>query len=122
MSEPQVPQDLEALLRRINAPYNAHDIDTVIAVLHPDVDWPNAWEGGRLRGHAAVRSYWARQFEAIDGRVEPQGFTLAPDGGVVIDVHEVVRDRSGALIADSTVQQVYRLRDGLIAHMEVRET
>ena len=94
----------------------------MIAVLHPDVDWPNAWEGGRVRGHAAVRSYWARQFEAIDGRVDPQSFALAPNGRVVVDVHQVVRDRTGAIIADSMVQHVYRLRDGLIDHMEVRET
>ena len=122
MSDPQVPQDLEALLRRTYAAFNARDIDAVIAVLHPDVDWPNAWEGGRLRGHAAVRSYWARQFEAIDGRVEPQRFTLAPDGRVVTDVHQVVRDRTGAILVDRMVQHVYRLRDGLIDHMEVRET
>ena len=108
MSEPQVPQELEALLRRTYAAFNARDVDAVIAVLHPDVDWPNAWEGGRVRGHAA--------------RVEPQGFALAPDGRVVTDMHQVVRDRTGAIIADSTVQHVYRLRDGLIDHMEVRET
>jgi ketosteroid isomerase-like protein len=122
MSDPQVSQDLEALLRRTYAAFNARDVDAVIAVLHPDVDWPNAWEGGRVRGHAAVRSYWARQFEVIDARVEPQGFVLAPDGRVVTEVHQVVRDRTGAIIADRSVQHVYRLRDGLIDHMEVRET
>src|SRR5207248_11288704 len=98
------------------------DTDAVMAVWHTDVDWPNEWEGGRVGGHAEVSSYWARQFEAIDGRVEPQGFALAPDGRVVTDVHQVVRDRTGTIIADRTVQHVYRLRDGLIDHMEVRET
>jgi hypothetical protein len=122
MSEPQVPRDLEALLRRTYAAFNARDVDAVIGAMHPDVDWPNAWEGGRVRGHAAVRSYWARQFDAIDARVQPQGFALAPDGRVVTDVHQVVRDRTGEIIADRTVQHVYRLRDGLIDHMEVRET
>jgi hypothetical protein len=32
----------------------------------------------------------------------------------------VVRDRDGAVVNDGTVRHVYRLRDGLIAHMEVR--
>jgi ketosteroid isomerase-like protein len=122
MREPQVPQNLEALLRRTYAAFNARDIDAVIAVLHPDVDWPNAWEGGRLRGHAAVRSYWSRQFEVIDGRVEPRGFALTPDGRAVVAAHQVVRDRTGAVISDGMVQHVYRLRDGLVDHMEVRET
>jgi len=121
MSEPQVPRELEVLLRGAYAAFNARDIDAVIAVMHPDVDWPNAWEGGRVHGRAGVRSYWARQFEAIDGRVEPRSFALAPDGRVVVDVHQVVRDPSGALLADHMVQHVYRVRDGLIEHMEVRE-
>ena len=121
MPDQRVPPDLEALLRRAYAAFNARDVDAVIALMHPDVDWPNAWEGGRLHGHAAVREYWARQFQAIDARVEPVGFALAPDGRVVIDVHQVVRDPSGALLSDCYVQHVYRVRDGLVEHMEVRE-
>ncbi len=121
MSDPQVPREVEALLRRTYAAFNARDVDAVLAVLHPDVDWPNAWEGGRLHGRAAVRDYWARQFEAIDARVEPRGFALSPDGRVVVDVHQVVRDRGGAVVAERMVQHVYRLRDGLVDEMEVRE-
>jgi ketosteroid isomerase-like protein len=121
MPEPRVPPHVEALLRRAYAAFNARDVETVIALMHPDVDWPNAWEGGRVHGHAAVRDYWARQFEVIDGRVEPVTFALDPDGRVVIDVHQVVRDRGGALLSDGHVQHVYRLRDGLVEHMEVRE-
>ena len=67
------PHELEALLRRTYAAFNARDVDAVIAVLHSDVDWPNAWEGGRVRGHAAVRSYWARQLEAIDKSITAAG-------------------------------------------------
>ena len=61
----------EQLIRDLYASFNARDIEAVLAHLHPDVDWPNAWENGRLRGHAAVRDYWTRQFAAIDGHVEP---------------------------------------------------
>ena len=43
--------------------------------MHPEVDWPNAWEGGRVVGRAAVRDYWNRQFTAISSMVEPEGFT-----------------------------------------------
>jgi len=28
-----------------------------------DVDWPNAWEGGRLHGKDAVRDYWRKILE-----------------------------------------------------------
>ncbi len=121
MLEPQVSPEVEALLRRAYAAFNARDIDAVIAVMHPDVDWPNAWEGGRVQGRAAVRAYWARQFQVIDARVDPQDFALAPDGRVVVKVHQVVRDPAGRIVADQIVQHLYRVRDGLIEHMEVRE-
>jgi hypothetical protein len=121
MSDSPVPPELAALLRRTYAAFNARDVDAVLAVMHPAVDWPNAWEGGRLQGHASVRAYWARQFDAIDARVEPRGFALAPDGAAVVDVYQVVRDRSGALLSERAIQHVYRLRDGLIERMEVRE-
>ncbi|HEY7062264.1 MAG TPA: nuclear transport factor 2 family protein [Chloroflexota bacterium] len=120
MREAQVPEELEALLRRTYAAFNARHVDAVLAAVQPDVDWPNALEGTRLRGHDAVREYWQRQFEMIDPRVEPQRFTLEPDGRVAVAVHQIVRDRAGNVLADSTVEHVYRLRDGLVEHMEIR--
>jgi hypothetical protein len=89
--------------------------------MHPDVDWPNVIEGGRLRGHAAVRDYWRRQFRLIDPRVEPERIAAAPDGGLVVDVHQVVHDPSGTLLADRRVQHVFSIRDGLVESMHVRE-
>ena len=54
----------EELLRRAYAAFNARDIDGALALMHPDVDWPNGMEGGREHGHDAVRAYWERQFAA----------------------------------------------------------
>jgi ketosteroid isomerase-like protein len=34
-----------ALLRRAYDAFNARDVDAVLALLQPDVDWPNAMEG-----------------------------------------------------------------------------
>jgi nuclear transport factor 2 (NTF2) superfamily protein len=60
-----VLMDAEELLRTMYAGFNARDIDAVLAAMTADVDWPNAWEGGRLGGHDAVRDYWSRQWAAI---------------------------------------------------------
>jgi len=88
--------------------------------MHPAVDWPNAWEGGRVMGRAAVRDYWNRQFAAISSNVEPEGFTEEPDGAITADVHQVVHDvRTGELISDSHVRHRYRLEDGLVVRMDV---
>ena len=101
--------------------FNRRDLDTGLASMHPDVDWPNMIEGGREHGHAAVRRYWERQFETIDPRVEPQRVTPLGDDEVLVEVHQVVRDRSGNVLSDGTVEHAYTLRDGLIERMDVRE-
>ncbi|MGH9204759.1 MAG: nuclear transport factor 2 family protein [Vicinamibacterales bacterium] len=59
------------LLMNADAAFNARDLDAVRAVMHPKVDWPNGWEGGRVHGHAGVRNYWTRQWGAIEPHVEP---------------------------------------------------
>jgi hypothetical protein len=35
------------LLAHTYAAFNGRDIDAVLAVMHPEVDWPNGMEGGR---------------------------------------------------------------------------
>ena len=109
----------EELLRRAYGAFNARDIEGALALMHPDVDWPNGMEGGRVLGRAAVREYWTRQFEVIDSRVEPEGFTTDAEGRVVVDVHQVVRDTAGELLSDGRVEHVYTIRDGLVERMEI---
>ena len=108
------------LLERAYKAFNARDIDGALAGMHPDVEWPNGWEGGVVRGHDAVRDYWTRQWEAIDPNVEPVAFAAAPDGRIVVEVRQVVRDHAGQLLRDDIVQHVYRIEDGLVRSMEIR--
>jgi ketosteroid isomerase-like protein len=115
-------RDAEAILRSAYRAFNARDIEGAIALMHPDVDWPNAWEGGRVIGRAGVRDYWRRQFAAISSVVEPEGFTAEPDGSITVAVHQVVHDaRSGELILDARVRHRYRLEHGLVLRMDVLE-
>ena len=110
----------EEQLREVYAAFNARDVDSVLARAAPDVDWPNAWEGGRVQGREAVRAYWTRQFEEISGQVEPEAISEEPDGSITVEVHQVVHDaRSGELLSDSRVRHRYRFEDGLITRMDV---
>lgn len=115
----QTPPDVAALLRPAYAAFNARDIDAVLATLHDDVDWPNVLEGTRVRGHDAVRAYWAGQFASIDPSVEPRGMTTEEDGRVVVEVYQVVRAKDGTLLDDRVLRHAYTLRDGLVARMDV---
>lgn len=102
--------------------FNARDIDGVLTELADDVDWPNAWEGGRVIGHSAISAYWTRQWGTIDPQVEPVRFTPLPDGTVEVEVHQVVRDMDGAVLSDATVTHTYAFRDdGRIGRMDVHE-
>ena len=113
--------ELDEPLRAMYAAFNARDIEAILAQTTADVDWPNAWEGGRVRGHEELRDYWTRQWSAIDPRVEPIGHTQRPDGRVAVEVEQTVRDRDGTLLAEGRVRHVYRFSDGLIARMDVEE-
>jgi ketosteroid isomerase-like protein len=108
------------LLQRMYAAFNRRDIEAVLALMHDSVDWPNGMEGGRVLGTAAVRDYWRRQFEVLDPNVEPRNFSREADGRIVINVHQVVHDKSGKLLVDQMIQHVYEFRDGLIQGMEIR--
>jgi hypothetical protein len=107
-------------LERAYTAFNARDIDGALASMHADVEWPNGWEGGVLRGHDAVRDYWTRQWAEIDPTVDPVAFRTAADGRVVVEVRQIVRDRTGLLLADQVVEHVYRFEDGLVRSMEIR--
>jgi len=109
------------LLTKAYEVFNARDLDTALTLMHPDVDWPNGMEGGRVHGHSGVRDYWTRQWRMIDPHVEPRGFETDENGRTVVDVHAVVRDLEGNILVDHRVQHVYLIEDGLIRSMEIRE-
>ena len=101
--------------------FNARDIDTVLEAMHPDVNWPNGWEGGRVLGHQGVRDYWTRQWAEIDPRVEPVGFATDEQGHIIVKVHQVVRDLEGNVIAEGMVEHIYLIEGGLIISMKIKK-
>ena len=113
--------DRPARLRELYVAFNARDADAVIAALAEDVRWPNAWEGGELHGHAAVRDYWRRQWAEIEPTVEPIAITDRPDGTVAVEVHQTVRDHGGNVLGEGTVTHVYAFEGDLVASMDVEE-
>jgi SnoaL-like domain len=109
------------LLRAAYEAFNARNIDAALAAMHHDVEWPNGMEGGYVHGHGGVRDYWTRQWGLIDPHVEPLRFAADDAGRIVLDVHQVVRDCAGTIIADEIVQHAYLIEGGLIRTMEIRK-
>jgi ketosteroid isomerase-like protein len=98
--------------------FNRRALDELLARMSADVDWPNAWQGGRLRGREAVRRYWTEQWAAIDPTVEPVAVSTLADGRIAVTVRQRVRDLAGQLINDGEVVHVYRLVGGLVGRMD----
>ena len=116
---PNNPAPQTELLKAAYAAFNARNIDAALATMTPDVSWPKAFKGGFVRGHQAVRAYWTEQWSEIDPHVEPVSFHWEGDGRVLVDVHQVVRDLAGTVLADVHVGHRFTLASGLIQAMEV---
>ena len=56
----------------------------------------------------------------IDPHVEPIEFSNSPEGEVVVEVHQVVRDLNGNLLADKMVGHMFRIENGLIKRFDIR--
>jgi ketosteroid isomerase-like protein len=117
MSDQPVPE-IE-LLRAAYAAFNARDIDAALALMTPDVAWPKAFKGGFVRGSEEVRAYWTEQWSQINPHVEPISFYSEEAGRILVDVHQVVRDLAGAVLADEHVGHRFTLEHSLIQAMEV---
>lgn len=117
MSDQPIPE-IE-LLRAVYAAFNARDIDAALASMAPDVAWPRAFKGGFVQGPQAVGAYWTEQWSEISPHVEPDAFYPEEGGQVLVEVHQVVRDLAGTVLADEQVGHRFTLAQGLIQKMEV---
>jgi hypothetical protein len=101
------------------AAFNACDIDAALALMTPKVEWPRAFKGGFVRGPEAIRAYWTEQWSEINPYVEPLAFHPEDARHVLVEVHQVVRDLAGTLVADEHVGHRFTIEHGLIQRMEV---
>jgi SnoaL-like domain len=94
-------------------------VGDALSFMTPDVSWPRAFKGGFVRGPEEVRAYWTEQWSEIDGKVEPVAFQLEDAGQILVEVHQVVRDLTGAVLADEQVGHRFTFENGMIKAMEV---
>jgi len=115
------PPSHHTLIATAYTAFNDRDIETVLALMHPDVDWPNGMEGGRVQGRAAVREYWLRQWGMVNPHVSPVAIADNQAGQTVVTVRQVVRDLQGAVLSDQRLKHIYSISGGLIERMDIQE-
>lgn len=116
---PNHPTPEIQLLRAAYAAFNARDIDAALALMTPDVTWPQAFKGGFVRGPQEIRAYWTEQWAEINPHVDPISFHPEDAEHILVKVHQVVHDLAGSLLADTQVSHRFTLQHGLIQAMEV---
>ena len=113
--------DTRALIERYNAAWNAHDLDAIDALHHPDVVFENHTAGERANGAAAVREHIA----GILARYPDLAFTgrslhAAPDFAVSEWTARTTLPDGRRVEWDGV--DVFPLRDGLILRKDVYST
>ena len=117
----------ERAVRQMFAAFAARDVDSALAVVHPDAElWaPTAQLAGRTapyRGHDGIREYFAdvdRLWEEFT--VEPGDFRVTY-GSVVCFGAAQGRVRGADTAQHLPVIWVFRLREGLIVSCRVART
>jgi hypothetical protein len=119
--------DIEVLKRMYDC-FNARDIDGVLGALTEDVAWANGMDGGHVHGREGVREYWTRQWTIVNPHVEPVSFDRAPDGSIVVEVRQSVRDLQGRPLQDQThglrdktVGHVFYLQEGKVTRFDIQD-
>jgi ketosteroid isomerase-like protein len=108
------------LVRQAYSAFNARDVDAAVALMDPEVDWPDVPKGGFIHGQAKVREHWRDQFRRADPRIEVGDIAERDDGVVEAQVRQVVRARDGRKLADNRLLHVFTFAGERIRRMEVR--
>jgi hypothetical protein len=113
--------DNKTLIARAYDAFNSRDVSSALALMSENVSWPKASEGGRAQGKEEIRSYWSRQWETFDPRVDVLEIEEAGSGKANVRVHQLVKDLQGVALFDGEVWHEYTIKDGLIERMDIRE-
>ena len=112
----------QTLIALAYSAFNRRDIDGALLLMSDDVSWPKASEGGRVVGKEEIRSYWSRQWQEFDPRVEPLEIIDQNDGVSEVRVHQLVKSLGGDVLFDGEVWHVYTIANGLIERMELKDS
>lgn len=111
--------ELKDLIKKAYTAFNERDIDRALSTMHPDIQWPKAFEGGYVSGHNEIREYWTRQWTEINPNVEPIEINERQNGNLEVEVLQKVKDLQGNSLFDGTVKHIYTLQDNLLRKMDI---
>lgn len=111
----------QALLMRLYEAYRIRDIDALLAMMHPDVEWATGTDGAYLTGHDALRADLAGQWAETAPYLDPLSFSVTRNDRTAVQVVETVRDMQGRRLSERTIGHIVTIRDGLVVRLDIRE-
>ncbi|MVN91370.1 nuclear transport factor 2 family protein [Mucilaginibacter aquatilis] len=112
---------IERLIQAAYSGFNTRNINSVLSLVHPDIHWPKAFEGGYVNGRKEVETYWTRQWSEINPIVKTLAIKELEDGRVEVLVYQLVKDLEGNVIFDDNVKHIYEIRDELLFKMVIED-
>jgi ketosteroid isomerase-like protein len=112
--------ELADVLRDAYAAFNRGDVDVILDLLHPDIEWvppPTSLEPQPLRGREAVREYLEPNFFESQ-TVEPLE-TIEEGDRLLVAAHVRARGRGSGVELDLTAYHVLTIEEGRVVRFEV---
>ena len=112
--------ELADLIRDAYEAFNRGDVDAILDLLHPDIEWvppPTSLEPQPLRGREAVREYLEPDF--FDSQTVEPLETIEEDNRVLVAAHVRARGRGSGVELDETVYHVLTIEEGRAVRFEL---
>jgi ketosteroid isomerase-like protein len=112
------PRILE-IVHSTYAAYSQGDVEAVLALLHPDVDWhppPTSVDPQPIRGRDAVRGYLTPNFFETQ-RAEPLEVTVEGNR-VLVEAHVQARGAGSGVEIDGKAWHLYVFEDDQVVRFE----
>jgi len=112
------PSNRIATLRMGFELLDRRDLDGLLALTTPDVEWPNVLDNSVLRGRKQLRAYWESLWKLAVPRVVPRDFVEEGDHVVVAAEIEVFGPDGKSLAPPSIGIHRFTFQGNLVARLE----
>jgi ketosteroid isomerase-like protein len=110
-------EEMIAALRRLHEAFNRGDVEAVVQMVDPDVEFVRTGGMSSLKGIAPLRE-WMEPDAIEEQRAEPLDFRVKGDK-VLVRVHATGRGAGSGIEIDAVTYAVYTLDDhGLVKEMQ----
>lgn len=108
----------KALVRDFYEAFNRRDVEGMVALVHPEADFTDLLDNGRIVGRAALAVHWRRLLGMIKGELTVVSSRAAPDGALLVRFRHQITNHDGRLWDDGEETLRYEFLDGLISRMD----